>query len=282
MDINDFKTFLEVSRTRHFGQAAANLCVTQSTVSARIRSLEEQLGTPLFVRQRNNIQLTLAGQKMLAYAELITTAWTRARQDIGVPDTRHNLIVIGGMPSLWDISLQQWLQDIYLDNNNLIVNAEIENADVLHKRILNGTMDLAFVFDAHQHETFQVKKIADIKLMLVSSFSDLSAHDATREKYILVDWGTSFLTNHAQVFHDIPPPMLHIGLGRIALNFLLHMGGSAYIAAPMVDDYINSGTIYLVEDAPVFRRPAYAIYNNDNDKVDVIHGLLERMKYTDE
>ena len=67
MDIDALKTFIEVNRTRHFGQAARNLYVSQSTVSARIKLLEEQVGLPLFVRQRNNIQLTAAGEKLLHY-----------------------------------------------------------------------------------------------------------------------------------------------------------------------------------------------------------------------
>ena len=97
MDINDFRTFLEVSRTRHFGQSARNLCVTQSAVSARIRQLEEALGKQLFIRQRNNIQLTPAGEQLLSYAEIITIAWSSARQTIGYkkdkrPVTRVSIV----------------------------------------------------------------------------------------------------------------------------------------------------------------------------------------------
>jgi len=43
MDINILKTFLEVHRTCHFGNAAENLFVTQATVSVRIRQLEDEL-----------------------------------------------------------------------------------------------------------------------------------------------------------------------------------------------------------------------------------------------
>ena len=77
MDIDALKTFVEVNRTRHFGQAAKNLYVTQSTVSARIRMLENRVGVPLFVRERNNIQLTAAGLKLLRYAENILTSWLK-------------------------------------------------------------------------------------------------------------------------------------------------------------------------------------------------------------
>ena len=65
MDTELLKTFLEVSRTRHFGRAAEALYLTQSAVSFRIRQLENQLGVNLFTRHRNNIRLTTAGEKLL-------------------------------------------------------------------------------------------------------------------------------------------------------------------------------------------------------------------------
>ncbi len=63
MDTELLKTFLEVSRTRHFGRAAEALYLTQSAVSFRIRQLENQLGVNLFTRHRNNIRLTTAQRK---------------------------------------------------------------------------------------------------------------------------------------------------------------------------------------------------------------------------
>ncbi|HBY5160968.1 LysR family transcriptional regulator, partial [Acinetobacter baumannii] len=52
VDTELLKTFLEVSRTRHFGRAAEALYLTQSAVSFRIRQLENQLGVNLFTRHR--------------------------------------------------------------------------------------------------------------------------------------------------------------------------------------------------------------------------------------
>ena len=57
--------FVEVVRTRHFSKAAENLYITQSAVSFRIRQLEQGLGVNLFIRQRNNIQLTAPGERLL-------------------------------------------------------------------------------------------------------------------------------------------------------------------------------------------------------------------------
>ncbi|WP_085124618.1 helix-turn-helix domain-containing protein [Tistlia consotensis] len=52
MHIDQIRTFLEVVATGNFRKAAENLNVTQSTVSARIRALESELGRALFERGR--------------------------------------------------------------------------------------------------------------------------------------------------------------------------------------------------------------------------------------
>ena len=278
MDINDFRTFIEVSRTRHFGQAARNLCITQSAVSARIRQLEEALGKQLFIRQRNNIQLTPAGEQLLSYAEIITTAWSGARQTIGLSENDSTSLLVGGLPGLWDILLQDWLHAVYAENDKLIIHAEIHGTEVLHRRVLSGTLDLAFVYEAPVNDMLGIKAIADIPLKMVSSSAHRTAGEATTENYVMVDWGTSFLNEHARYFPDMPAPVLHTDLGRIAFNFIAHRGGSAYLAEPMCSEFIAKGKLHLVEDAPTFQRTAYAIYHEGNDKKAFILQQIEAVK----
>ena len=67
MDIELLKTFLEVKNTRHFGKAADNLYLTQAAVSARVKQLEDYFGIKLFIRSRNNIQLTAEGERLVMW-----------------------------------------------------------------------------------------------------------------------------------------------------------------------------------------------------------------------
>lgn len=274
MDINDFRTFLEVCRTRHFGQAAKNLCVTQSTVSARIKSIEDQLGTKLFIRERNNIQLTATGERMQQYAEMITTTWNQARQEIGAARVSQTAFTIGGLPSLWDISLQHWLNALVPSHGDLAIHAEIHGADTLYRRITQNTMDIAFLFDQINNDLLVYQPLANIDLILVASVPGLDINDALSERYIMVDWGTAFVNQHAQHFAEIARPHLHVSHGRIALDYMLTNGGNAYLAEPMVSDYIKHAELYTVPNAPVIQRTAYAMYNKTSDKLELIESLL--------
>lgn len=62
------------ARLHSFTEAAAELHLTQSAISRQIRALEEQLGSPLFLREKQTVKLTLAGE---AYAHEIRAALHR-------------------------------------------------------------------------------------------------------------------------------------------------------------------------------------------------------------
>src|SRR3546814_5077284 len=68
MDISVARTFLEVVKTGSFVSAAANLNLTQTAVSARIRVLEDQLDRPVFTRNKAGAKLTPAGEQFLRFA----------------------------------------------------------------------------------------------------------------------------------------------------------------------------------------------------------------------
>jgi DNA-binding transcriptional LysR family regulator len=65
MDMRSLACFVAVAERRHFRKAALELNMTQPTLSQRIRVLEGEIGTPLFVRDRRSVELTAAGQAFL-------------------------------------------------------------------------------------------------------------------------------------------------------------------------------------------------------------------------
>jgi DNA-binding transcriptional LysR family regulator len=274
MDTQLLKTFLEIHRTRHFGRAADNLYISQSAVSARIRLLEEELGVSLFTRDRNNIQLTVAGQKLLRYAESITTAWNRARQEMAMGEGGPEPLAVGAVPSLWDIALQEWVHWIYGDCPAVGLSAEAHGAETLLRKLLEGSIDLAFLFDAPQLPELMVAETIPVALILVSTRPGLDAPQALMEDYVMVDWGTSFGIAHARQFPDMPAPRARVGLGRIAKAMILACGGSAYLAEAMVSEELNDGSLFVVGDAPPIERIAYAVYPASGGRREVIEQAL--------
>ncbi|MCW8831576.1 MAG: LysR family transcriptional regulator [Gammaproteobacteria bacterium] len=267
------KSFLEVHRSKHFGHAAKNLFISQSAVSARIKQLEDELGVRLFTRDRNNIELTSAGKKFLIYAENILNTWNKARQEIAVPEGIDTLLSVAALPSIWDIFLEDWLSWVHNDNVMTALQASVMRSDSLMRSLLDGTLDLGFVFDPPKTPQLLVKELLPLPLIMVSTEDGISAETAVSKNYIFVDWGTSFGMSHARQYPDMPPPMLRAGVGRIALGFLKNCGGSAYLPEAMVIDQLGS-SLFRVDDAAVIHKDAYAIYAQASSKKEVIEKVL--------
>ena len=79
MDIEQARTFLAITAHGSFLEASRQLHLTQSTVSARIQRLEEELGTRLFIRNRSGASLTPSGQRFLEHAKRLVLTAEQAR-----------------------------------------------------------------------------------------------------------------------------------------------------------------------------------------------------------
>ena len=95
MDISLARTFLEIVATVSFLRAAERLHVTQTAVSARVRTLKDLLGRRLFVRNKSGASLTPAGEQFLRYAPTLVQGWERARHQVAVPSGRRAIVTVG-------------------------------------------------------------------------------------------------------------------------------------------------------------------------------------------
>lgn len=274
MDIELLQTFLEVNRTRHFGKAASNLFISQSTVSARIGQLEQVVGGEVFYRVRNDLQLTSMGERLVAYAETITATWARARQEVATRDDIEQLLVVGGVPSMWDIVLNRWLARVYSQYPGVAIIGEVKNSNELVAALRNHTVDIAFLFEALQPKGITVYELSPEPLIMVSSIPGHSAEQAIQGDYIYVDWGTAFANTHARYFPELKGPRLRLEQGRLARDFILSHGGSCYLARSMAEQDIKHKRLFEVA-APVIYRNAYALYHANSVKADLIHNALE-------
>lgn len=68
MELRQLKYFVKAAETLNFSDAAKALCITQSTLSQQIRQLEQDMSTPLFLRNSHTVTLTEAGSELLPYA----------------------------------------------------------------------------------------------------------------------------------------------------------------------------------------------------------------------
>src|SRR5262249_27771183 len=74
LKLKDLRYLVAVADERHFGRAAARCFVSQPTLSAQLKKLEEYLGVQLIERAPNNVSLTAAGEAIVARARRMLEA----------------------------------------------------------------------------------------------------------------------------------------------------------------------------------------------------------------
>jgi DNA-binding transcriptional LysR family regulator len=277
MDIELLRTFLEVNKTRHFGKAAANLYLTQAAVSARIRLLEQTVGVALFTRDRNDIQLTPFGRKLIEHAETILRSWTQARQELVVEDEHKSALITACVPGVWETLLERWIVRIRTEVPDLVLSAEICDTETVVRRLLDNTADLGLMFEAPESGDLKADRLGTFRFVLISDQADITANDALSNGYLYVNWGDWFSAAHAKHFREPGTPVLRLGSGRSAHMLILELGGCAYLPQAMVQSDLAEGRLHIVADAPVIERGVNAVYLAEAEKrtlVDKARGLL--------
>ena len=274
MNIDQLKTVLELNRTHHFKKTADTLHVTQSTVSARLNSLEQELGCQLFMRTSRSVELTAAGQRFMGHARSIMAVWRRAQQEAASEDQQAPILAVGGLFILWDIILLDWLEQLHLQFPNLNLVAESHDHAFLIRQLLDGALDLIFMFEPPELAEVIVKKTIAIPLTLVSSKPDQDCDTAISEDYIMVDWGDDFLLEHARRFTDHFPATRRVNQSRLALKLMLSDGGSAYLAKQAVEPFVVDQQLFEVANAPVLERQVYAVFLRESSNVQFINQSL--------
>jgi DNA-binding transcriptional LysR family regulator len=256
-------------------RAAERLHVTQTAVSARVRTLEELLGRPLFVRNKAGASLTVAGRRFLRHAQALLQVWERARSQVGVPPGKRDLVTVGCEMSLWTPLLLDWLLWMRRVAPQLAVRTEVAAAARLLDDVVAGALDIAVAYAPQHRPGLKVELLIEERLLLVTTAK--SGRVPRAEEYVYIDWGPEFAAQHDLAFPALANPGIRAALGPLGVEYLLQAGGAGYFRQSVVRRHLASGRMHLVPEAPVFLHPAYAVYSENADPK-VIAPALEGLR----
>lgn len=263
MDVDLARTFLEIVNAGSFVRAAERLHVSQTAVSARIRSLERQVGRSVFIRNKAGATLTPAGKQFLRYAPIFIQVWERARHHVAVPTGHRTVLAVGCEPSLWDPLLLRWLVWMKKSAFDIALRIHIGLPEGLIQQVAEGVIDIAIMYTPKNLPGLRVERLLEEKLVLVTT--DPRRRRSIDAGYVYVDWGPGFAASHHMIFPEHENPGLYVGLGRLGLSYVLEVGGSGYFRMRAVRPYLESGQLHLVRGAPELSYPAYIVYAASTD-----------------
>lgn len=259
MNLDHLKTFLDVARTGSFHRSARRLHVSQSTVSARIRTLEAQTGQVLFQRLKTGAVLTGAGRRMAPHADTAVRAWERGRQHLSLDETQRVECALGIQSVLAEWLATEWIGRVHELHPEIALRVEAGDSDALMGWLDEMLIDLAVAFLPRTRPGLKIETLYTDNLILVSS-RPRTLKTSWQDDYVFVDWGESFRAAYADAFPEQGMPSIRTPLPGAALNHILLQGGSAYLTHSLAEPWIAEGRLHEVRGAPYFPIPAFVVY----------------------
>jgi len=197
LDSRRLKLFLLIAQSGSIASAASAAGLTSSAVSHSLKTLEEELGNPLYERRGHRVILTSAGRRLIPRAEKILAEMQLIRDEQGqLREWGCGVLRIGTPASI----CQHILPDVLLEFRECFPDCELEVISVdsleAHEMIREGSLDLAIAISKSESESHEPgissKTMFQDELMVVVSprhpwatLTRLSAEELSGQKLIL-------------------------------------------------------------------------------------------------
>lgn len=169
MELRALSLFAAVAETGSFTRAARKLDMSQSAVSQGIRTLEAELGTPLFTRHTRRVELAQAGDVLLPYARQILQKAAEARAVVSDFETSgRGRVTIGAGGAFCLHALPELLREFASRYGRIDIAVVSGSTEVTVQRTINGEVDLGFVVLPVQHAGLETVHLTRDELVAVA------------------------------------------------------------------------------------------------------------------
>jgi DNA-binding transcriptional LysR family regulator len=170
MELRNLKTFETVARMLSFHRAAETLHYAQSTVSAQIQALEDELGVKLFDRLGRRILLTEAGERLLKYAGKMIDLEEEAVAEVTDSGDRSGSLCIRVPETFGSYRLPEIVRRFHDNMPKVGLQFITCTHEGLYADLRKGVTDLAFLYtDSLQASDLEFEVLGVESLVLAAS-----------------------------------------------------------------------------------------------------------------
>ncbi len=215
-----------------WNRAATELHMVQSNVTARIRALEEQVGTELFLRTSRGVVLTAAGQRLLPYASRVGALLKEAREAARDDGTPRGALRIGTLETTAALRLPTALSSYTKAYPEVALSLTTGTTCSLIEDVVERRLDGAFVAAPVQHADLVEDVMFREELMLVTAPALRNADDFGKQrdlKIIVFRRGCSYRQRLGE--HSRPARHSDRGAAGIRLRSMRSLAASPRVSA---------------------------------------------------
>lgn len=248
MDTETLKTFLLLANTKNFSRTAEIMFVSQSAVTARIKSIEAELNKTLFVRNKTSVELTPHGKIFIHYAKSICNLDLESKKALDVSGRFTSRLSIAAPETIWQSTVFSKFRTLIEKYPNISFNVNVLHSNDIIDGILDDNIDIGFVLNRPTHRRIETVELWNCSYVLVKSpalklnsryFSPDTLDDFP---YIDMDWGMAFSNWLNTYFYPRIYPF-HTIHGYLCMNLLLEGLGVCFLPERIASSYIESGRL---------------------------------------
>lgn len=257
MHLTELRTFLTIIETGSLVRAAEVLNVTQSTVTARLKSLELDVGQTLIIRKKSGATATPAGLRLHRYASTISDLWSQAKQDSALSDKVSAICTIAVQTDLWTGLGDRMFDHMYADCPDIGLTLWQGSQKEISEWVKAGLVDVALTYSTSVNPAYASVRLNDEELILVATDADQAIR--FNPEYVFVEAGEEFGQQHAAAYADASISRINFGSAQLGLTHILDVGGSAYLPRRLVADHLTTGALVQLPDGPTFSRSIHLL-----------------------
>lgn len=183
----DITYFLEVTETHNISRAAERLGITQPSLSAAIKRLEDSLGVELLLRSRTGVQLTKSGKDFQSRGRFLLLNWEQLRADINKRQADvSGEYIIGCHPSVALYSLSNFLPKLMLDHPGLELKLVHDLSRKITEGVVSFEIDFGIVVNPIQHPDLVIKELCTDEIQFWISKKNFGRQSMESRQNILI------------------------------------------------------------------------------------------------
>lgn len=259
MNVRFLESFVWVARLRSFKAAADRLFTTQTGISNRIATLEEQFGVRLFDREHRSVTLTPDGLRLLPHAERMLELQAQMLAAIGRDEVYSGVLRIGVIETVVQTWLPQLLSRLARQYPKITLELTSDVTPALKDALLRGTLDCVITAEEITPGFIENRRMALLSMCWATS-PEMAAN-LPAEQLSLTQLGQfpiiSFL-RESPVYRNIAQGMQ--GCADLRINYFSSLGamvdlacagfGIMLVPAVVIDDKLRSGLLVRLRVDP--------------------------------
>lgn len=184
MELKQLSSFVAIAEGNSFAAAAKKNAITRSAVSHQIAQLENEIGAELFVRNKNDVQLTECGQVLLQYAKAMIKEADVAKDKIqGLRGNVSGTLRIG-VGSFIEPYVRKAAYRLLKDYKMLNMDVKIAQAKTLNEMLRNHDLDIAFTLN----ESYESEHIETINFLPIHICAVVrNTHELAKKKVVTME-----------------------------------------------------------------------------------------------